>query len=212
MSRSRTCSLLSGHHGVTPRRRFLATKWAGIAAARCFDDQMKPTTPPCAELTIRATPEVPACARRKTWVLAAAVLGSTMAFVDESVVNVALPRIEASLHTTLPAIQWIINAYTLCISALLLIHRRLSMLCQCPDSGTHYRVVEGRTHDRTPHLTELALDDGLVLHEARRLPRSSYSVGKHHQVITKASINLHAVAAVPAYLACGRGIYTGEPQ
>ncbi|MDB6042599.1 MAG: drug resistance transporter, EmrB/QacA subfamily [Gammaproteobacteria bacterium] len=82
---------------------------------------MKPTTPPCAEATIRATPEVPACAERKGWVLAAAVLGSTMAFLDESVVNVALPRIEAALDTTLPAMQWIINAYTLCISALLLI-------------------------------------------------------------------------------------------
>jgi MFS family permease len=44
-----------------------------------------------------------------------------MAYVDESVVNVALPRIEAALHTTLPAMQWIINAYTLCICALLLI-------------------------------------------------------------------------------------------
>jgi EmrB/QacA subfamily drug resistance transporter len=54
-------------------------------------------------------------------VLTAAVLGSTLAFVDESVVNVALPRIEGDLHTTLPAMQWVINAYTLCMSALLLI-------------------------------------------------------------------------------------------
>jgi len=44
-----------------------------------------------------------------------------MAFVDESVVNVALPTIEADLHTTLAAMQWVINAYTLCMSALLLI-------------------------------------------------------------------------------------------
>jgi EmrB/QacA subfamily drug resistance transporter len=54
-------------------------------------------------------------------VLAAAVLGSTMAFVDESVVTVALPKIEADLGTTLAAMQWVINAYTLCMSALLLI-------------------------------------------------------------------------------------------
>jgi len=44
-----------------------------------------------------------------------------MAFVDESVVNVALPRMEADLHTSLSAMQWVINAYTLCMSALLLI-------------------------------------------------------------------------------------------
>ncbi|HYP65183.1 MAG TPA: MFS transporter, partial [Steroidobacteraceae bacterium] len=60
-------------------------------------------------------------AARKHWVLVAAVLGSTMAFVDESVVNVALPKIESDLHTTLAAMQWVVNAYTLCMSALLLV-------------------------------------------------------------------------------------------
>jgi EmrB/QacA subfamily drug resistance transporter len=73
------------------------------------------------ELTIRATRTEAACAARKRWVLAAAVLGSSLSLIDESVVNVALPRIEAALHTTLPAMQWIINAYTLCISALVLV-------------------------------------------------------------------------------------------
>jgi EmrB/QacA subfamily drug resistance transporter len=58
---------------------------------------------------------------QKRWVLVCAVLASTMAFVDESVVNVALPRMEADLHTSLSAMQWVINAYTLCMSALLLI-------------------------------------------------------------------------------------------
>jgi len=77
---------------------------------------------PCAAEVIRSTRGSSACPNRdKTWVLAAAVLGSTMAFVDESVVNVALPTIEADLHTTLAAMQWVINAYTLCMSALLLI-------------------------------------------------------------------------------------------
>ena len=64
---------------------------------------------------------MPACARRRSWVLAAAVLGSTLAFVDESVVNVALPGIESSLRTSLVAMQWVVNAYTLCMSALLLL-------------------------------------------------------------------------------------------
>lgn len=53
--------------------------------------------------------------------LAAAVLGSTLAFVDESVVNVALPKMESDLGATLAAMQWVINAYTLCMSALLLV-------------------------------------------------------------------------------------------
>ena len=77
---------------------------------------------PCAAEIIRSTRGTAACPKQdKAWVLAAAVLGSTTAFVDESVANVALPKIEADLRTTLTAMQWVINAYTLCMSALLMI-------------------------------------------------------------------------------------------
>ncbi len=58
---------------------------------------------------------------RQKWILAATVLGSSMAFIDSSVVNVALPRIQADLSTTLSAMTWVINAYTLCLSSLILI-------------------------------------------------------------------------------------------
>ena len=44
-----------------------------------------------------------------------------MAFIDSSVVNVALPKMESDLATTLSSMTWVINAYTLCMSALLLI-------------------------------------------------------------------------------------------
>jgi len=80
-----------------------------------------PRALPCDEVAIRSSPRVPACVARKAWVLAAAVLGSTLAFIDESVVNVALPRIESDLEATLAAMQWVVNAYTLCLSALLLV-------------------------------------------------------------------------------------------
>jgi EmrB/QacA subfamily drug resistance transporter len=60
-------------------------------------------------------------AGRRTWILVATILGSTMAFIDESVVNVALPAIEADLKTSVVVIQWLINAYTLCLAALLLV-------------------------------------------------------------------------------------------
>ena len=77
---------------------------------------------PCAAEVIRSTRGTTVCPRQdKAWVLAVAVLGSTMAYIDESVVNVALPKIEADLQTTLASMQWVINAYTLCMSALLLI-------------------------------------------------------------------------------------------
>jgi EmrB/QacA subfamily drug resistance transporter len=59
--------------------------------------------------------------RQKHWILAVSVLTSTMAITDESVVNVALPDIQLDLATTLPAMQWVVNAYILSLSALLLI-------------------------------------------------------------------------------------------
>jgi EmrB/QacA subfamily drug resistance transporter len=81
-----------------------------------------PQARPCDELVIRSTASAAPCAKRQQrWVLAAAVLGSSMAFIDSSVVNVALPKMESDLATTLPAMTWVINAYTLCMSALLLI-------------------------------------------------------------------------------------------
>src|ERR1700746_609663 len=76
---------------------------------------------PCKEITIRATRPVPAGAARNAWGMAAAALGSAMSYIDESVVNVALPRIQSALGSSLPAMQWVLNAYTLCISALLLV-------------------------------------------------------------------------------------------
>ncbi len=70
-----------------------------LSGARTWRTMAKATSRPCDELSIRATRPVPACAARKEWVLAAAVLGTAMSFIDESDVNVALPDIESSLHT-----------------------------------------------------------------------------------------------------------------
>jgi len=55
------------------------------------------------------------------WVLAATILASSMAFIDGTVVNVALPFLQANLHTTAIGIQWVVEAYSLFLSALLLV-------------------------------------------------------------------------------------------
>lgn len=54
-------------------------------------------------------------------VLAATILGSGMASLDGTVVNVALPRIGKDLHAGLTALQWTLNAYTLTLAGLLLL-------------------------------------------------------------------------------------------
>jgi len=61
-------------------------------------------------------------------VLVAAILGSFVAFLDMSVVNVALPAIRASLGGGIAAQQWIVDAYLLALSALILIAGSLSDL------------------------------------------------------------------------------------
>ncbi|HXU34622.1 MAG TPA: MFS transporter [Thermoanaerobaculia bacterium] len=83
---------------------------------------INPKARPCEEGILRSVRSTADCApNRKKWVLAVTVLASTMAFIDESVVNVALPAIEADLHASVAVIQWLINAYTLSMAALLLI-------------------------------------------------------------------------------------------
>ena len=53
--------------------------------------------------------------------LAATILASSLAFVDGSVVNVALPTLGRNLHADAGALQWVVNAYLLPLSALLLL-------------------------------------------------------------------------------------------
>jgi EmrB/QacA subfamily drug resistance transporter len=77
---------------------------------------------PCDQLAIRATECGGTCGeQQKRWVLAVTVLASTMAYVDESVVNVALPAIETDLAASVVVIQWLVNAYTLSLTALVLV-------------------------------------------------------------------------------------------
>ncbi|QTE29472.1 MFS transporter [Pengzhenrongella sicca] len=55
------------------------------------------------------------------WVLLATVLGSGMAFVDATVVNIALPHIGAELDASAAALQWTVNGYTLPLAAFILL-------------------------------------------------------------------------------------------
>ena len=52
--------------------------------------------------------------------LAACILASSLAFIDGSVTNVGLPAIRRSLGASGDLLPWVINAYTLPLSALLL--------------------------------------------------------------------------------------------
>src|SRR2546428_11138435 len=77
---------------------------------------------PCDENVIRSRPATAPCPKSSgRWVLAATILASSMAFIDGTVVNVALPALQSSLNATAVDLQWVIEAYSLLLSALLLI-------------------------------------------------------------------------------------------
>jgi EmrB/QacA subfamily drug resistance transporter len=81
------------------------------------------TRPPCDAGVIRGTPAFPTALsqKRKRLTLAATILGSSMALIDGSVVNIALPAIQQALHADAASTQWIVNAYLLVLGALVLV-------------------------------------------------------------------------------------------
>jgi EmrB/QacA subfamily drug resistance transporter len=77
---------------------------------------------PCDEVVVHGGDAGAGCAERsKPWVLAATILGSSLAFIDGSVVNVALPAIQADLAASAQIVQWVANAYLLTLGALMLV-------------------------------------------------------------------------------------------
>ena len=78
--------------------------------------------PPCHEAAIRSqSPSDLKSNPAPRWILAATILGSSMAFIDGTVINVALPAIQEKLNATVIDVQWVIEAYALLLTALLLV-------------------------------------------------------------------------------------------
>jgi len=65
--------------------------------------------------------EVPCRSEARSWILAATILGSSMAFIDGTVVNVALPALQAGFHATVVDVQWVVESYGLFLGALILV-------------------------------------------------------------------------------------------
>ena len=77
---------------------------------------------PCDEGVIRSKePRFPCAPNAAPWILAATILGSSMAFIDETAAPVALPAIQGELSATAVDAQWIVAAYTLFLAALVLV-------------------------------------------------------------------------------------------
>jgi EmrB/QacA subfamily drug resistance transporter len=77
--------------------------------------------PPNKAIIFSGTPTEPCSQKSRRWILAATILGSSMAFIDGTAVNVALPALQSDLHATVVDVQWVIESYGLFLSALILV-------------------------------------------------------------------------------------------
>jgi MFS family permease len=77
---------------------------------------------PCDAGVIRSTRSSTPCqTSSQPWVVAAASLGSGMAFLDSTVMNVALPAVQTDLNVSASGVQWVFGAFALVLAAFLLV-------------------------------------------------------------------------------------------
>ena len=77
--------------------------------------------PPCDAALVRSAPETPGCASHaRRWVLTATILGSSLASMIASIINVALPSIQETYGATVTEMQWVASSYTVLLAALTL--------------------------------------------------------------------------------------------
>ncbi len=84
------------------------------------------TQRPWYEAVIFSAPYKPSSKNFEKWVLAATIIGSSMAMMDVTVVNVALPILQTVLDGTTTEMQWVVESYSLFLSALILVGGSLS--------------------------------------------------------------------------------------
>src|SRR6185295_11455369 len=82
---------------------------------------------PCDEGSILSKPSARPCTKAEApWILAATILGSSMAFIDGTVVNVAIPALQESLKASVVDVQWVVESYALFLAALILVGGSMS--------------------------------------------------------------------------------------
>src|SRR4026209_2060572 len=75
----------------------------------------------CGLMTLQPRMALQRLSSPRQWTLVATIVGSSLTFIDATVVNVALPALQADLHATITDVQWVIEAYALFLGALILV-------------------------------------------------------------------------------------------
>src|SRR2546430_3941505 len=110
--------------------------------------------PPCDDAVIRSSTGISCNPNAQRWILAATILGSSMAFIDSTVVNVALPALQSSLHANIVDVQWVVEAYGLFLGALILVGgsfgdvfgRRLMFVLGVTRSAEHTSELQSQSN------------------------------------------------------------------
>src|ERR1700739_2556535 len=66
---------------------------------------------------------------RRWWALAAVSLATFMTYLDNNIVNVAIPTIQRSLHLSVSGLEWVVSSYLLTLAGLLLVGGRVAEGC-----------------------------------------------------------------------------------
>src|SRR5271157_6566153 len=78
--------------------------------------------PPCDESVIHSKISTsPSRCQQGVWILVTTIIGSSMAFIDGTVVNVALPALQSSFGASVVGVQWVVESYGLTLAALILV-------------------------------------------------------------------------------------------
>src|ERR1700728_3133871 len=72
---------------------------------------------------------------RKTLILAAMIFAVAMTFIDQTIVSIAVPKIQSELHLSINGVQWVVNGYLLALAAMFTFGGRLA------DMIGHRRMV-----------------------------------------------------------------------
>ena len=119
-----------------------------------------------------------------TWVLVATILGSSMAFIDGTVVNVALPVLQMDLKATATDVQWVVEAYSLFLAALILVGGSL---------GDHFgrrRIFSLGIYSSPWHQSVWSRAKRQCAHSCTRIPGSGWRIAgswklSHYQCIVR---------------------------
>src|SRR5437763_14730020 len=75
---------------------------------------------PCETMNRSMAVEAQCKEEAKPWILTTTILASSMAFIDSTAINVALPALQKSFHATVVDVQWVVESYGLFLGALIL--------------------------------------------------------------------------------------------